>query len=74
MEQVGGKLPAVLAKFYAANIVLAMEYLHYTQSIIHRDLKPQNILVDEHFYLKIVRNFHELTKYNARSTLAIRKC
>ena len=55
MEQLGGKVPPMLAKFYAANIVLALEYLHFTHSIIHRDLKPQNILVDEHFYLKIVR-------------------
>ena len=54
MEQLGGKLPPVLAKFYAANIVSAMEYLHFGQSIIHRDLKPQNILIDEHFYLKLV--------------------
>jgi len=44
----------MLAKFYAANIVLALEHLHFTHSIIHRDLKPQNILVDEHFYLKII--------------------
>jgi len=45
----------MLAKFYAANIVLALEYLQFTHSIIHSDLKPQNILVDEHFYLKIVK-------------------
>ena len=56
MEQLGGKLPPVLAKFYAANIVSALEYLHFNQTIIHRDLKPQNILIDENFYLKLVRN------------------
>ncbi|KAK2651531.1 hypothetical protein Ddye_011387 [Dipteronia dyeriana] len=34
------------AKFYAAEVLLALEYLH-AMGIIHRDLKPGNVLVQE---------------------------
>jgi serine/threonine protein kinase len=52
----GGKLPFALAKFYAAQLVVALDYMHSQVHVVHRDLKPQNILVDESFYLKVVRN------------------
>ncbi len=48
-----GQLQTDLAKFYAAQLVNALEYMH-EMKIVHRDLKPQNILIDEHFYLKLV--------------------
>lgn len=40
------------ARFYAAQIVLAFEYLHHLD-LIYRDLKPENIMVDTQGYLKV---------------------
>lgn len=41
-----------LAAFYAAQVVLAFEYLHYV-GIIYRDLKPENLVIDRQGYLKV---------------------
>lgn len=41
-----------MAKFYLAEIILAIEYLH-SQDIIHRDLKPENILLDKFGHIKL---------------------
>jgi serine/threonine protein kinase len=40
------------AKFYAAQIALALGYLHESR-IIYRDLKPENILINEDGYIKL---------------------
>lgn len=47
-----GRFDEITAMFYVAQIVLALEYLHYFD-IIYRDLKPENILVDHTGYLKL---------------------
>ncbi|KAL1966101.1 hypothetical protein VTN77DRAFT_4849 [Rasamsonia byssochlamydoides] len=46
------RFPNPVAKFYAAEVTLALEYLH-AQQIIYRDLKPENLLLDRHGHLKI---------------------
>ena len=46
------RFPNPVAKFYAAEVTLALDYLH-GQGIIYRDLKPENLLLDRHGHLKI---------------------
>lgn len=47
-----GNFSDSLTKFYASQVVLALEYLHYCE-IVHRDIKPENILIDTNGYLKL---------------------
>lgn len=49
---IGQRFPNPVAKFYAAEVTLALEYLH-AQNIIYRDLKPENLLLDRHGHVKI---------------------
>lgn len=46
------KLPLDTARFFIAEVVVALEYLH-NKNIIHRDLKPDNILLDSKYHVKI---------------------
>jgi len=46
------RFPNPVAKFYAAEVTLALEYLHQ-RNIIYRDLKPENLLLDRYGHLKI---------------------
>lgn len=47
-----GPLPADLARFYFAETVLAVEYLH-SYGIVHRDLKPDNLLITGMGHIKL---------------------
>lgn len=47
-----GKFDEDRAKFYAAQLLLALEHLH-TLDVVYRDLKPENILVDYSGYIAL---------------------
>ncbi|CAH1967284.1 unnamed protein product [Acanthoscelides obtectus] len=46
------KFEESLSKFYAAQVIMAFEYMH-ALGVVYRDLKPENILIDVDGYLKI---------------------
>lgn len=47
-----GCFPEAMAKFYAAEIILALIHLH-EQGIVYRDLKPENIMLDVDGHVKL---------------------
>ncbi|CAO3673367.1 unnamed protein product [Umbelopsis vinacea] len=47
-----GRFTTDITRFYASEILLAVEYLH-SKDIIYRDLKPENLLLDHSGHIKI---------------------
>lgn len=60
-----GRFPEQRSKFYAAQLVLALEHLH-TLDVVYRDLKPENVLLDQQGYVRLTD--FGLSKENIRST------
>jgi protein kinase A len=46
------RFPEDHVKFYMAELVIAIEYLH-SRKIIYRDLKPENILLNFDGHIKL---------------------
>ncbi|KAG2485663.1 hypothetical protein HYH03_015635 [Edaphochlamys debaryana] len=49
---VEGAFDEPTSMFYAANVLLALEFLH-GKGIVYRDLKPENLLLDTQGYIKM---------------------
>lgn len=63
------RFPDHVAKFYAAEVVLALEYLH-NRGIVYRDLKPENLLLDSNGHIRITDfGFAKLIPDNVTWTL-----
>ena len=51
-----GRFPEPLVRFYAAELIAAIQHLHSNAggNIIYRDLKPENILLDAEGHIRVV--------------------
>ena len=63
-----GRFSHRIARFYAAEILLAFEHLH-SKNFVYRDLKPENLLIGKDGHIKIT-DFGFSKYVSARSSLS----
>ncbi|XP_063902161.1 cAMP-dependent protein kinase catalytic subunit alpha-like isoform X2 [Zophobas morio] len=42
------------ARYYVAELILALKYMHEKEHIVYRDIKPENMLLDKKGHLKLI--------------------
>lgn len=52
MQNSGGSFKEDAVRFYAAELLLALEHMH-NMCILHRDIKPENVLLDSEGHIKL---------------------
>lgn len=67
--QICERFDEIQARFFASQVVLALEYLHYL-GLIYRDVKPENILIDHTGYLKLA-DFGFCKRINRKRTYTV---
>jgi len=68
-----GRFPPEVAAFVAAQVLMALEYLHARQ-IVHRDIKLENVLLDAEGYVRVTdfnvaKVMEERRTYSMKGTL-----
>lgn len=48
------RFPKEYVKFYAAEVLLALDHLHSEVKAIYRDLKPENVMLDYNGHVKLI--------------------
>lgn len=49
-----GVLTEEQARFYAGQMVLALQHMHEKHNMVYRDIKPENMLLDRDGYIKLI--------------------